>query len=70
MYIAKINNDLYLKKAAEESEWVGSQKIHYKLTNCPEEAKRFLIVDDGEPFINNLKLYGFKFYKLNEVEVI
>jgi len=68
MYVAKINNDLYLKKAFEQDDWNGSQLIRYKLSNSLREAKLFECIDEGEPFIDNLKLYGFDFYNLEEIK--
>lgn len=69
MYIAKINNDLYLKKAVEEKYWSGSQKINYKLTNSLKQAVMFETIDKDDSIIKNLILYGFKFFKLEEVEM-
>jgi len=70
VYVAKINDDLYLRKVVEnEIIFDKPQVIHYKLTNIFDEAKHLDMIDDGDPFVDNLKKYGFKFYRLDEVEV-
>jgi len=69
MYVAKINNDLYLKKVFEENDWHGTQTIDYKVSNSLKKAKFFEYLDDEDSLIENLKIFGFKFYKLDEIEV-